>query len=209
MCQNVSFRIFKQYFIAKENDSVVYQETLELLTSEYYKCLMPKVQADSAAVHNLDLTGSIISQSYRTSDCMTQWLYLCRRTFLNQVRNPLFWRARIFSTIFMALLVLSVFWDLGYDSKGIQGKIGLFFFFCTNMVFSPMFGVLMTFLNERAVFLREYSNKTYGVLPYYFAKIFVELPFLLLVPVMFASIVYFGVGLTAEFGKFCIFCLIM
>lgn len=105
-------------------------------------------------------------------------------------------RARIGQTIFIALLCLSIFFKLGFDFEGIQGKMGLFFFFCTNQTFAPLFGVLFAFLGERKLFLREYANKTYGVVPYYIAKTIVEMPIMILMPVLFLQLVYYGVGLT-------------
>jgi ABC-type multidrug transport system permease subunit len=46
------------------------------------------------------------------------------------------------------------------------------------------------------VFLREQANNMYSVGTYYLAKTLVETPVLLLSPIVFAVIVYFGIGLT-------------
>ena len=188
---------------------MLYGEKLQTLVNSYDTQIKTKVQTENENIKLKAITESIIESNFRSVNWLVEWRYLTKRTFLNQIRSPLFMRARIFSTLFMAALVLCLFWKLKYDEEGIRGKIGLFFFFCINQVFSAMFGVLLSFLNERDLFLREYSNQTYGVLSYFFAKNVVEIPFLAIMPVIFSLIVYFGVGLTQEFGKFVVFCLIM
>ena len=57
-------------------------------------------------------------------------------------------------------------------------------------------GTLLTFQSERPVFLREQANNMYSVGTYYLAKTLVETPVLLLTPIVFAVVVYFGIGLT-------------
>ena len=68
-----------------------------------------------------------------------------------------------------------------------------------------MMGTIITFQAERPVFLREQANNMYSVGTYYLAKTIVETPVLLISPMVFSVIVYFGVGLTVtgfQFGYF-------
>jgi ABC-type multidrug transport system permease subunit len=68
-----------------------------------------------------------------------------------------------------------------------------------------MMGTIITFQPERPVFLREQANNMYSVGTYYLAKTIVETPVLLISPMVFCVIVYFGVGLTVtgfQFGYF-------
>jgi ABC-type multidrug transport system permease subunit len=59
-----------------------------------------------------------------------------------------------------------------------------------------LMGTILVFQQERPVFLREQANKMYSVTAYYLAKILIETPILALTPMIFALIVYFGIGLT-------------
>lgn len=102
-----------------------------------------------------------------------------------------------------------IFWDLGHDRTGVNGKVGFAFFLGLNQTMTGMMSVLLVFITERPVFLREYANKTYGVMPYFMSKSLVEAPFQLLFPILISLITYFAVGFTAEIGKFLIFCLIL
>ena len=55
---------------------------------------------------------------------------------------------------------------------------------------------------ERASFLREYANGSYGVGLYYWAKSLSELPFNILFPIIFGTISYWLVGLRVDAGAF-------
>lgn len=57
------------------------------------------------------------------------------------------------------------------------------------------------------MFLREVNNNMYKVGPYFWAKIFSELPFSILTPVIFGIIVYFSVNLNPGADKFWMFML--
>jgi ABC-type multidrug transport system permease subunit len=59
-----------------------------------------------------------------------------------------------------------------------------------------LMGTILTFQNERPVFLREQANKMYSVTAYYVAKILIETPILAFTPMLFSVIVYFKIGLT-------------
>ena len=131
-----------------------------------------------------------------------------KRTGMDIYRNPMYMKMRIGQTIFTALLVLSLFFDLGSDSQGIRDKVGMLYFVSIDQYMVTMMTVLMVFLNERDVFIREYANKTYGITSYYMAKTLVEMPFLLAMPVLHGSIFYFGVGLTHTLSQFLWCCVI-
>lgn len=109
----------------------------------------------------------------------------------------------------MSILMILVFWDMGDNQEGVDGKAGYSFFISINQVMTALFSVLLTFLSERPVFLREYANKMYGVWPYFVSKSIIEIPFQALIPFMVAIITYFAVGLTAEADRFFLHALIL
>lgn len=140
---------------------------------------------------------------------MTEFKWLTRRGIIGQFRNPLNFRSRVAQVIIIGFLCLSTFWDLGFDFISLRSKFALFFFFTTNQTFGPFFGVLLQFIDERPLFLRENANKTYGVFPYYLSKQIVDTPFLLIMPILFSQIVYYGTGLTIDLERVLIFNLTM
>ena len=71
--------------------------------------------------------------------------------------------------------------------------------------YGPVGGTIMSFYPEKPVFLKEYSNKTYGLLSYGLSKSIVEMPFEALCAWYFATIVYFGIGFEEGFDNYVIF----
>jgi len=67
-----------------------------------------------------------------------------------------------------------------------------------NMAFSGIQNIILIFPDEKPVFLREVNNNMYSVSPYFWAKIFTELPSNLINPCIFGSITYFGIGFTTD-----------
>lgn len=63
-------------------------------------------------------------------------------------------------------------------------------------------GVLTTFANERGAVLREQENNMYHTLPYFAARVLVDLPLKMLCPSLFGTIAYWSVGLQASADKF-------
>jgi ATP-binding cassette subfamily G (WHITE) protein 1 len=76
-----------------------------------------------------------------------------------------------------------------------------------NVAFNAIQNVILIFPDERPVFLREVNNNMYKVGPYFWAKIFSELPFSIMTPIIFGIIVYFSVGLNPGNDKFWMFML--
>jgi len=112
-------------------------------------------------------------------------------------------RAKFGQTIFMGLLILSIFWDLKDDSiNGTVGKIGAIFFLTINQTMMNLMGTVLTFSDERPVFLREQANQTYGVVPYYFSKIILEMPIIMFLPLLINAIIYFGIGFQEDASNF-------
>lgn len=134
---------------------------------------------------------------------------LIGRTAKNLVRNPMSTRIRIIQTVVIIVLIVLVFYDLGEDTEGINGKAGFAFFIGINQVMTSLFSVLLLFLVERPVFLREYSGKLYGVWSYFTSKSIIEVPFQVIFPFITSVCIYFAVGFTEDAGRFFIFALIL
>jgi ABC-type multidrug transport system permease subunit len=90
-----------------------------------------------------------------------------------------------------------------------MGLAGCFFFMALNIATVNMMGTILTFQNERPVFLRELANKMYSVPAYYFAKLMVDIPVLCVGPMVFSLIVYFKIGVVFNAAAFFVFYLVM
>jgi ABC-type multidrug transport system permease subunit len=63
---------------------------------------------------------------------------------------------------------------------------------------SALFLNVFVFQLERAVFLREYCNQMYDLTPYYMTKMMIEIPILILSPLVMQVMVYWSIGFKAE-----------
>eukprot|EP00999_Lentomonas_sp_LEN2_P000744 NODE_173_length_2004_cov_14.973895_g149_i0.p1 GENE.NODE_173_length_2004_cov_14.973895_g149_i0~~NODE_173_length_2004_cov_14.973895_g149_i0.p1 ORF type:complete len:601 (+),score=114.99 NODE_173_length_2004_cov_14.973895_g149_i0:136-1938(+) len=127
-----------------------------------------------------------------------EFLLLVLRAGLRYIREPLGIQVRFLQTIFMALLVLLLYFDMDRNQSSIQDRIGALFFMLITFIMTSLQSVILTFPLERKVFLREYNSGTYGLLTYYFGKSFSEFPFQIIFSAAFTGIVYWAVGLYME-----------
>ena len=97
---------------------------------------------------------------------------------------------------------LWIWWDVGNDQNSVQDRAGVIFFLAANGLMQNVMGVLTTFANERAAVLKEQENGMYQTLPYFLARILVDLPLKIVCPVLMGSIGYWTVGLQADGMRF-------
>lgn len=112
--------------------------------------------------------------------CMTALSALTHRSVLNTLRNPMLLRSKFFQSIFMALYVGGLFFDIGtndYTKRVFWNSITGFLFFLTiNSLMMTLSPITLTFPLERDVFFKEQDSKMYNVGQYFLARNIVELP---------------------------------
>eukprot|EP01103_Thecamoeba_quadrilineata_P010903 TRINITY_DN2481_c0_g1_i2.p1 TRINITY_DN2481_c0_g1~~TRINITY_DN2481_c0_g1_i2.p1 ORF type:complete len:542 (+),score=70.89 TRINITY_DN2481_c0_g1_i2:28-1653(+) len=153
-----------------------------------------------------DETSQLNSLSPYASSWFRQTIYLGKRSFFNYLRNPMTTYAATFQTLFMALLVGSLYFDVGMTVQSIQNRAGALFFTITNQAFSQ-FASLNLFILERDIFKRERASGTYRTSAYYIAKTLVETPLSIFFPTLFTVVAYWMVGFQNTPEKFGIFLL--
>ncbi|ROT66059.1 putative protein white-like [Penaeus vannamei] len=118
-----------------------------------------------------------------------------KRSVMENIREPMVLRL-------ISLLVGLIYLDQGNDYIGVSNINGAIFLLLTQMSFSNTFGVVNAFCAELPVFLREHFNGIYRVDVYYLSKNVAELPFGIVLPLIFTSIMYFMVGMNPLVGRF-------
>lgn len=113
---------------------------------------------------------------------------------------PLFF-SFVLTTIIGVLLGL-IYLQIDMDQRGIQDRVGILFFITLFNCFSNFQPVLEVFPAEKSVVQRERASKSYCVSPYYLAKLTAETPVRVLSSLLFASIVYWMVGLNPGAKQF-------
>lgn len=129
--------------------------------------------------------------------CCTQMYALMLREFRNLGRDKAGLGARFGMTAFLNILVAVIFYQVGnqsLDTYDINSHFGAL----TQLVIGTMFGsaqpMILTFPQERPIFLREYGTGTYGIVSYFISKIIVEIPMAFLMTAEAFLITYWLVG---------------
>ena len=68
------------------------------------------------------------------------------------------------------------------------------FFTCIAQLALYEFATVMEFQKERAVFIKEKASKLYTISPYYISKLMLELPLLLLLPLLENGMTFYFIG---------------
>lgn len=136
------------------------------------------------------------------------------RDAINIRRNPVLLTSRILQSIILSLITGGLFWKLSNDyspsglSRSFNSKNGALFFLAVSNFMSSMSPVILTFPMEKTVFLKEQGNKMYSVFSYFLSRNIVELPLLVIGPILNALIVYWMIKLHTGASYFFLFFLI-
>eukprot|EP00759_Apiculatamorpha_spiralis_P028833 PhF_6_TR31356/c0_g1_i1/m.45883/K05681/ABCG2, CD338; ATP-binding cassette, subfamily G (WHITE), member 2 len=134
------------------------------------------------------------------------WI-ISKRAFLNKLRDPVATVVSIVVAIMFALVVGSIYWQLGHDQQSIQDRLGVLFFLAMNGAFSNL-GSLALFLFDRSIYVREHANGMYRPSSYFLGKILQDVPLSIVVCFIFDAIAYWMCGLRPDIVNFLWFCAI-
>ncbi|XP_007571856.1 broad substrate specificity ATP-binding cassette transporter ABCG2 isoform X1 [Poecilia formosa] len=142
--------------------------------------------------------------TYNTS-FLTQFRWVLKRTFRNLALNPQTSIAQVAVTLFLALVVGALFFDVQLNDSGIQNRTGALFFVVVNQCFSSLSAAEL-FIAERKLFIHEYISGYYRLSVYFLSKILSDIITLRTIPaIVFTCVAYFMIGLKPTAGAFFIF----
>ncbi|XP_061150178.1 broad substrate specificity ATP-binding cassette transporter ABCG2 isoform X1 [Syngnathus typhle] len=142
--------------------------------------------------------------TYNTS-FLTQFRWVLQRTFRNLLLNPQTSIAQVAVTLFLALVVGAIFFNVQEDQSGIQNRFGALFFITVNQCFSSLSSAEL-FIAERKLFIHEYISGYYRVSVYFLSKILSDIVTLRTIPAMvFSCVAYFMIGLKPTTEAFFLF----
>ncbi|CAH9132735.1 unnamed protein product [Cuscuta epithymum] len=143
---------------------------------------------------------------------LTQFIACLQKQRWSYWHNTSYTALRAFFTIVIALMFGTMFWDLG----GRRSKAQDLFNAMGSMYAAVLFiGCLNAFIVqqavavERTVFYREKAAGMYSALPFSFAMIVVELPYILIQALIYGATVYSMIGFEWKVRKFLWYLLIM
>ncbi|KAF5367203.1 hypothetical protein D9758_003922 [Tetrapyrgos nigripes] len=132
---------------------------------------------------------------------------LSERSAVNYMRNLLAYGVRAGMYAGMGVMLALIWINLGDDDSKINDRLSVHFYSVAFLAFMSVAGI-PSFLEERAVYLRETRNGLYTVLPFLLSNTLVNAPFLLLCVFLFSVICYWAIGLhsgAAAFFRFLAF----
>jgi ABC-type multidrug transport system ATPase subunit len=194
-------REFYVPFVKTEKDN----EKLITVVSTYETQIHPQIKAETEELRYEQVTEKQLLKNMTKAGWCKEFFLLFYRCIYNILFHPMIIKFKTIVIIVLAGACLSLFWDPGNDREGVRGKIGASFFITALFIYGPVGETLQSFSAERPVFLKEYSNKTYGLWSYSLSKSLVEMPFEAFYVILFSSIVYFSMGLQNTFENFAIF----
>ncbi|CAL1356877.1 unnamed protein product [Linum trigynum] len=127
---------------------------------------------------------------------------LCWRTMLNVVRTPELFLSREIVLVVMALILSSLFKNLGDTSFKAVNHLLNFYIFAVCLVFFSSNDAVPTFIQERFIFIRETSHNSYRASSYVVSTLIVYLPFFAVQGFSFAAITKFCLHLKSSLFKF-------
>ncbi|CAB4272708.1 unnamed protein product [Prunus armeniaca] len=120
-------------------------------------------------------------------------------------RNPLYTAVKFLFTIVIALMFGTIFWKLGSKTKRQQDLFNAMGSMYTAVLFLGVqnaTSVQPVVAVERTVFYREKAAGMYSALPYAFAQVLIELPYILVQSVVYGVIIYTLIGFEMTLVKF-------
>lgn len=154
--------------------------------------------------HLQQVMDSLIESSRYEASIIQQVKCLFWRSWITNIRDPMVVRIKFIQTVFFALILGLVYLKTNddYEQKDIMNINGVIFIIITNLSFYHVFSVLNVFPFEVPIFMREYGTGLYSAGVYYLSKTIVEIPFLIIIPIIYMSILYWMSGLIQDGAAF-------
>lgn len=152
---------------------------------------------------------NLLASSYRgfATSSFNQFKVLTCRSITCSLREPMATQLRFLAHVVVGLLLGMLYFRIGNDASKIFNNSGFLFFSLLFLIFTAMMPTVLTFPMEKTIFAREHLNSWYSTKMYYLAKTVAEIPFQIIFPIVYCSIVYWMTYQPHELARFGLFIL--
>ena len=141
-------------------------------------------------------------RAHYSANAFFAFFYLLKRAFLESARNPLLLKGKVVKAIIGIALIYMTFYDLGTSLSDISDRYGAIFMITNSVTMEAIVVTLATFQVQKAVFIREYFGRRYGVVPYFCSYVFAGMPVEIIYSVGLYAATYYVIGLNPEPSAF-------
>ncbi|KAE8735165.1 ABC transporter G family member 22 [Hibiscus syriacus] len=185
----------------KPQPSVVHEYLVEAYESRVADSEKRKLMTPLPLDEDLKSKVSSSKRQWGASWWQQYCILFCRG--IKERRHDYFSWLRITQVLSTAIILGLLWWQS--DSKttrGRQDQARLLFFIAVFWGFFPVFTAIFTFPQERAMLGKERAADMYRLSAYFLARTTSDLPFDLILPVLFLLVVYFMAGLRLSASPF-------
>lgn len=137
-----------------------------------------------------------------------QLLVLTVRTF-RQSRHVILSKLNFTQTIVLAVIVSVIWFQVPDDERSVNDRHGYFFFVSIFWAFQPLIVATLSLPAEHNVISKERRSGSYHLSAYYLAKLFSELPLVIILPSIFYIITYWCGGFNGWTSFFAIWFVVL
>lgn len=149
-----------------------------------------------------ELEMEVLDEPEHRAKFANPWLrevaVLSWRNILNIIRTPELFLSREIVLLVMALILSSLFQNLGDDSLKTVNRLLNFYIFAVCLVFFSSNDAVPTFIQERFIFMRETAHNAYRASSYVVSSLIVYLPFFAIQGLTFAMITRYILHLKSD-----------